>query len=93
MALGPSNLKSYVCVHVYLHERATRLVVHDGDGDWIFACGDEDHLERDWRVVGVGHLTDDDPSLHECADLPAGHEAERPGRGGNWSRRASPTAS
>ena len=88
MTFGPNNLKSYVCVHVFLHERGTRLVVHDSDGDWAFACGHEDHSERDWRVVGVGHLTDEDPSLHDCADLPVGYEAERIERGAVWARRA-----
>lgn len=84
MKLGPSNLKCYVCDHVFGHERPVRLVVHQ-DGDWVFACG-EDHTDDAWRVVGVGHLTGDDPSLHECADLEDAQEAERAYQGAAWIR-------
>lgn len=81
------HLKSYVCIEVANHERPVLLVARDdGDGDWCFLCGDE-HEGTDWaRVVGIGHLTDHDPSLAEVLDLVAGEEAERSTLGGVWVR-------
>jgi hypothetical protein len=40
-------------------------------------------------VVGIGHLIDEDPSLHACSDLPNGHEAERLSIGSPWLRSPS----
>jgi hypothetical protein len=75
MQFKPRNLQSIVCSHVFLRERPVLLVVHD-QGDWQFMCGGTDHGD-DGHVVSVGHLVDEDASLHECADLPIGFEAER----------------
>ncbi len=87
MLFAPSNLKSYVCSHVFNMERPVLLVVHE-DGDWMFMCGKTDHGgSEDCRVVGVGHLVDRDPSINRCADLPDGFEAERNAVGGHWSRK------
>jgi hypothetical protein len=69
MPFEPRNLKAYVCWHVFRRERAILLVVHE-DRDWMFMCGAAGHGPKECHVVGVGHLTDDDPALHACADLP-----------------------
>jgi hypothetical protein len=81
------NLKAYVCTHIFDKAKPVLLVVHDKDGDWSFVCGDahEDTAEA-YRVVGVGHLTSGDPELNQCADLPAGFEAERSAVGQVWIR-------
>jgi hypothetical protein len=74
MHFSPSNLKSYVCSHVFCRTRPILLVAHD-EGDWQFMCAGTDHDQDDCRVVGVGHLIDRDPTLNECADLPEGSRA------------------
>lgn len=82
-----SNLKAYVCTHVFDETKPVLLVVHDKDGDWSFVCG-EPHNDSAgaYRVVGIGHLTARDPALDQCADLPAGYEAERSTVGQPWMR-------
>jgi len=52
----------------------------------MFMCGATDHESKDLRVVGVKHLVERDPTLHECADLPEGFEAERAVVGSPWLR-------
>jgi hypothetical protein len=53
----------------------------------MFMCGGAAaHGPDECHVVGVGHLTDDDPTLNECADLPEGSEAERSRVGEAWLR-------
>lgn len=81
--LGPANLAAFVCPHVFKDERPI-LYVCRADGDWQFLCGEEDHSDADGHVVGVGHLTDRDPTLHELADLPSDYEAQRKQTGQAW---------
>jgi hypothetical protein len=84
-AFEPRNLRSYICSHVFRHERPVLLVAHE-DGDWSFLCGGTDHGPDDCHIVGVGHLVDRDASLHACADLPNGFEAERQSVSEAWFR-------
>ncbi len=83
----PGNLKTYICTHVFHKTKPVLLVVHNREGDWAFVCGGphEDSASA-YRVVGVGHLTSDDPTLNQCADLPLGFEAERSALGVPWIR-------
>lgn len=81
----PRNLKIYVCSHVFADTRPVLLVARE-QGDWMFLCGGRDHDEGGWKVVGVGHLVDRDPTLEECADLPDNFEAERSAVGEPWLR-------
>ena len=85
MGFSPHNLKSYICTHVFEKTRPILLVAHEG-GDWMFMCGAADHEKQDWHVVGIGHLTERDPTIHDCADLPDGFEAERKNIGSPWLR-------
>ena len=82
---APDNLKTYICSHIFENSRPVLLVAHE-DGDWIFSCGNYDHDEKDWKVVGVGHLTSRDETLNECSDLHNGFEAERSAAGKTWIR-------
>jgi hypothetical protein len=84
---SPSNLKSYICAHVFDSTRPVLLVVHE-DADWSFLCGGTDHSDADYRVVGIGHLIDRDPSLNEVSDLASGFGAERSAIGQPWIRSA-----
>jgi hypothetical protein len=83
------DLKCYACVHVFERTLPVLLVAHESDGAWSFLCGGV-HLDsaESYRVVGVGHLFGRDATLHECADLPDGNEAERAAVGEPWIRTA-----
>lgn len=78
--------KSYVCTHVFEGSRPVLLVSRPG-GDWCFLCGGE-HPEdaSSYRVVGIGHLFEKDPTLISLEDLPPDWEAEREEVGKPWIR-------
>ena len=80
------HAKSYVCTHVFYGTRPVLLVTRP-EGDWCFLCGGE-HAQAagDYRVVGTGHVLDDDPTLVDVADLRVDEEAERAAVGGPWTR-------
>ena len=81
--------KTYVCIHVFKKERPTLLVTR-ADGDWCFLCGQEDEdVANSYRVVGLGHLIDADPTLSEILNLEPEQEAERQSVGANWIRTSS----
>lgn len=78
--------KAYACTHVFEGSKPVTLVSRP-DGDWCFLCGEEHKDEASsYRVVGIGHIFDKDPSLKELRDLPKDWEAERAQLGGEWLR-------
>jgi hypothetical protein len=87
MAFRIGNLRVFMCGHVFRCERPVLLVVRE-EGDWVFACGNSDHAQdaSEWRVVGIGHLTERDGSLHLVSDLPDGWQAERMRPDAPWGR-------
>ena len=78
--------KSYVCIHVFDRSRPV-LLVSRPDGDWCFLCGDvhPDSAEH-YRVVGMGHVIEQDLSLKAVIDLLPNEEAERSAVGERWIR-------
>jgi hypothetical protein len=82
----PFETKAYVCVDVFDGTKPV-LLVSRADGDWVALCGDEHPEDADFfRVVGLGHVIENDPSIAELLDLPSEHEAERAETGGAWVR-------
>lgn len=63
------------------------LYVTRPDGDWCALCGG-DHPDdaSSFRVVGIGHVIDYDPSVAEVLDLHPNQEAEREAVGEPWLR-------
>ncbi len=82
--------KAYVCIHVFAEERPV-LLVSRPDGDWCLLCGDE-HVEdaSEYRVVGLGHMVDQDASIEAALDLEFGWEAERSAGDHPWQKRPIP---
>lgn len=79
-----SHHKAYVCIHVFNDKSPIKLVSRP-KGDWCFLCGEEhDEVASSYRVVGIGHMFQKDPSLHELQDLPEDWEAERENIGKKW---------
>jgi hypothetical protein len=71
-----------VCPHVFENTRPI-LYVCRAEGDWQFLCGGFDHDDQ-CHLVGVGHLIERDPTLHELADLEPDWQAEREEAGATW---------
>lgn len=91
MEFSPSHLGVIVCSHVLHSARPVLLVVHDSGG-WNMACGGHDHGgAEDFHVVGVGHITEMDSTINECASLPSGFIAERDTRASPWQRHPLPS--
>ena len=78
--------KAYVCTHVLSGERPV-LHVTRPEGDWCALCGDEHPDSPDaYRVVGLGHVLAQDPTISEVADLQSGEQAERGSVEQAWTR-------
>jgi hypothetical protein len=88
-----THAKAYVCTHVFDGTSPVTLVTRP-EGDWCFLCGQvHDDLAESYRVVGIGHVTENDPSLSVLSDLEPGWEAERNELSGAWIRtRIEPDA-
>jgi len=64
------------------------LLVDRSDGDWSLLCGDLHPTSATaYRVVGIGHIVEADPSLETILDLPPEWEAERASIEAPWLRR------
>ncbi len=82
--------KAYVCIHVFTRERPV-LLVSRPEGQWCLLCGDEhDDDASAYRVVGIGHLLERDPSINAVLDLPPEWDAERSADGQPWLRQPIP---
>lgn len=78
--------KSYVCIHVFADSRPV-LLVSRPEGDWCFLCGGEHPEDASaYRVVGIGHVFEKDPTLKSLEDLAPDWEAEREEVGKPWIR-------
>ncbi|GAA1783709.1 hypothetical protein GCM10009682_02260 [Luedemannella flava] len=70
---------------VFEHREPVLLVGNDEDGVWQLIgatrAGD------DGKVGHLSHNIDEDPTLIEILDLPAGHSAYRTHVGGRWTRQ------
>ena len=83
---GSHAVKSYVCIHVFNASKPV-LYVTRPDGDWCALCGDEHAQDASqYRVVGLNHVLEHDPTLAEVLDLQPNEEAEREAVGASWIR-------
>lgn len=80
------EIKAYVCLHVFDGVKPV-LYVTRPEGDWCALCGDE-HPEdaSEYRVVGLNHVLEQDPTIAEVLDLQPNEEAERGSVGAAWVR-------
>lgn len=82
----PFETKSYVCIHVFDGSMPV-LYVTRPEGDWCALCGDDHPDDASYyRVVGLGHVVQQDPTVAEVLDLEANEEAEREAVGSPWVR-------
>jgi len=76
---------AFVCSHVFEQTGPILLVSH-ADGDWQFLCGGGHEEEEIPQVIGMNHLFERDPSLHQVMNLPKDWEAERASASATWVR-------
>lgn len=76
-----------VCICERVADGAPILyVTHDGNGDWQFLCGGNDHEGEDkTKLVCLEHVVEHDPSLNELAKMCINHRAERASAASPWN--------
>lgn len=80
------HILSIVCVDVYPGNRDILLVSRQG-GDWSFLCGSTHPESLDqFHAIGMSHLLERDPTLHQVLNLGRDQSAERHAPGGRWWR-------
>jgi len=86
----PPNVATLTTINV-LNGDPILLVTHDDDdGTWQFLCGKTNNPD-DGRIVGLGCIIEQDPSVSELADLPLGWAASRTSAGERWFRYENPS--
>ena len=84
--LEPPDTEVITMARILRGETPLLLVTHDeDDGGWQFLDG-EHVFEDDAVVVGLGEMSQFDPSLLGLGDLPTGSYAWRTGTDQPWSR-------
>lgn len=83
-----SHIAVVVCRHV-LDGTHPVLLVSKIDGEWQFLCGASHQGTADYRLVGIGHVVERDPTLNEILDLPDNWDAERNNVSATWRRLPS----
>lgn len=74
------------CRAVMTGQQPVRIVCHyPGDDGWAFLDG-QSFLMDAAQLVTLGSLLEQDTTLHELADLPAGWSAQRSEPGEPWQR-------
>jgi hypothetical protein len=78
-----SELLCIVCPHVFADERPVRVLIHHYDGNWQAVCGGRDHREDcgDFQLVGLHHIADRQPELHQFEDMATSMMAEHTASG------------
>ncbi|QGN47519.1 hypothetical protein GKC29_12155 [Micromonospora sp. WMMC415] len=72
----PPNLGAVVQRTVLTGQEPARVVIHDGDNDWLVGDGVNDPNGAS-VVACISHVADADPAVAALAALPVGYIAER----------------
>ena len=88
MTSWAKNLGCLICQDVATGEAPVRLVANCG-GDWLFCCGDQDHLGNsvglnDFVPAHIGHLLAADRTLAQTLRLPINMSASRKEENTPW---------
>jgi hypothetical protein len=79
----PKNLAVITTKQVVEENQPILYVVYDDEGEWQFHTG-EDVNESDARVVGLGEIFKQDPTIAALAELPIGSIATRKSKHDDW---------
>lgn len=80
-------LNTAVFTTKYVLENASTIVYvyHDEEGDWQFHGAEDNILEDDMRVIGLGEVISMDITVLDISDLPIGFEAIRKDKEDSWN--------
>lgn len=67
----------FVCDHVLSKQRPILYVAHDAEGDWQFLCGQDDHTEKNAKIISLKNVTELDQTVNDLYEMPLKVGAER----------------
>jgi len=82
----PSNVRVFICNHLFEKTRRISHVFHGEDGEISMICGMEDCKTDDaenCKIVGLGHMIDYEPDL-KSLDNVSSNTAAWHDPNGNW---------
>lgn len=74
----------YTCSHVLIEKSPILYVEHDGEGDWQFLCGNNEHTEENVKMISLLQAVDLDNTLNDLFEMPNGVGATRKKSGEKW---------
>jgi len=82
-------LFGFICVHAGRQNQpilyvSRQVPIEPQDSGWCFGCGQAGHLDNDWLLVRADRYFEEDQSLAQLWEMPAGHAAERLRPGEEW---------
>jgi len=78
------NTGCIVCNHVLSKERPILYVAHDGEADWQFLCGQNDHTEENAKIISLKQVTELDQTINDLYEMPIKVGAERKTAKDKW---------
>ena len=78
------NTACIVCNHVLSKERPILHVAHDGEADWQFLCGQDDHTEENAKIISLKQVTELDQTVNDLYEMPIKVGAERKTAKDKW---------
>lgn len=80
----PENTACIVCNHVLSKERPILYAAHDGEADWQFLCGQDDHTEENAKIISLKQVTELDQTVNDLYEMPFKVGAERKNVKDKW---------
>jgi hypothetical protein len=74
----------FVCDHVLDKKRPILYAAHDAEGDWQFLCGQDDHTEKNAKIISLKQVTELDPTVNDLYEMPLQVGAERKSVKDKW---------
>lgn len=78
------NTACIVCNHVLNKERPILYAAHDGEADWQFLCGQDDHTEENAKIISLKQVTELDQTVNDLYEMPIKVGAERKSVKDKW---------
>ncbi len=78
------NTAVLTCTHVIDENKPILYVLHDSDGDWQFLCGQDNHSEKNAKIISLKNAVELDNTINDLFEMPAGIGVVRNAVGEKW---------
>jgi len=80
----PESKACFTCDHILKGERPILFVSHDANGDWQFMCGQNDHTDKNAKLISLVQATELDPTVNDLYEMPMDFGADRKSVKDKW---------